>query len=319
VVAPPQPAGPQQIAVTITATPPDENSGQAALVVDGSASIAMVTEGSAVSVRDVSQALGIDVGPVPAGTAGVALLGFEIAYNASDASVADARIDTIAVTIVGDDGTPLGPSTIAATLSRLSIDIGGAAPYDVVDPSTNPIVVSFLAGPLAERQIAPDAVRNAVVSISLDGNPSATEFSAGLRSGALAVRDSQSGQRLGVTDSQGQPLDGAITSDPLVVLSAQFAEYVHNYPNPFRAGAQDTRIAYVMQSTGSVSVQVYDLTGDLVYEESIPAGDPRTQAGPQETTWDGRNGKGEVVRNGIYVCVLNAGGQTAKFRIAVAK
>jgi hypothetical protein len=29
--------------------------------------------------------------------------------------------------------------------------------------------------------------------------------------------------------------------------------------------------------------------------------------------------KGEVVRNGIYVCVLNAGSKNAKIRIAVAK
>jgi hypothetical protein len=141
----------------------------------------------------------------------------------------------------------------------------------------------------------------------------------GLRSGALVVVDPASGQPLPVTDSLGNPLDGQITSELLVVLSSQFAEYAHNYPNPFRAGSQNTNIAYFMQATGNVNVQVYDLTGDLVFEESIPAGDPRTQSGPQETTWDGRNGKGEVVRNGIYVCVLNAGGQTAKFRIAVAK
>jgi flagellar hook assembly protein FlgD len=56
-----------------------------------------------------------------------------------------------------------------------------------------------------------------------------------------------------------------------------------------------------------------------VYEENIPSGDARAQAGPQETTWDGRNGKGEVVRNGVYVCVVDAGGRSAKFRIAVAK
>ena len=316
--APSQPSGPQQISISISATPPDENSGQPALVQIGTANIAMVTEGSAVSVSDVSPALGIDVRPVPAGTAGVRMLGFEIAYNASDASVADARLDTIAVTIVGDDGTPLGPGTVGATLSLLSIDLGGGSPYEVVNPSTNPVVVSLLSGG-ADRMIAPDAVRNAIVSVSLDASPSATEFSVGLRTGGLAVRDSQSGQRLGVTDAQGRPLNGVITSEPLIVLGGSFDEYVHNYPNPFRAGAQDTRIAYVMDRAGSVSVRIYAIDGSLVYEENIPAGDARAQAGPQETTWDGRNGQGEVVRNGVYVCVLNAGGRTAKFRIAVAK
>jgi hypothetical protein len=135
----------------------------------------------------------------------------------------------------------------------------------------------------------------------------------------MVVRDDQSNQRLGVTDSQGQPLDGAITSDPLVVLSSSFDEYVHNYPNPFRAGSQETRIAYVMDRAGSVSIRIYAVDGSLVHEENISSSDARAQAGPQEATWDGRNGKGEVVRNGVYVCVLNAGGRSAKFRIAVAK
>jgi flagellar hook assembly protein FlgD len=68
-----------------------------------------------------------------------------------------------------------------------------------------------------------------------------------------------------------------------------------------------------------VSLRIFDITGELVYEESIPAGDPRAQAGPQETPWDGRNMNGDVVRNGIYVCALNAGSKSAKIRIAVAK
>jgi hypothetical protein len=102
-------------------------------------------------------------------------------------------------------------------------------------------------------------------------------------------------------------------------LSSSFDEYVHNYPNPFRAGSQNTRIAYFLDNPGGVNVRIFALDGSLVYEESIPAGDSRAQRGPQETTWDGRNGNGDVVRNGVYVCVVDAGGRSAKFRIAVAK
>jgi hypothetical protein len=315
--APAQPSGPDQITITISTTPPDENSGQPAQIVNGTATIAMVTEGAAVSVRDVSSSLGIDVGPVPAGTANIELLGFAIAYNVSDTSVSPAEIDTIAITLVDGNGNPLGPGTVAATLSRLSIDLGGPAPYEVADPATNPVVVSFIAGG-ADRTIAPDGSVNAIVSVSLDANPSSTEFSVGLRTGGLVVVDPGSGP-LAVTDAQGNPLDGQITSAPLVILSSSFDQYVHNYPNPFRAGSQDTRIAYFMQSAGSVSITIYALNGDLVYEENIPSSDARAQAGPQETTWGGLNGNGNVVNNGIYICVLSAGGNTAKFRIAVAK
>src|SRR4029450_6403675 len=115
----------------------------------------------------------------------------------------------------------------------------------------------------------------------------------------------------------GRPLD--LKSGPLVILSSNFAEYAHNYPNPFSAGNGETRIAYFMDAPANVTLKIYAMTGDLVHEESIPSGDPRAQSGPQETTWDGRNDKGEVVRNGVYMCVLNAGGKSAKIRIAVAK
>jgi len=120
-----------------------------------------------------------------------------------------------------------------------------------------------------------------------------------------------------VTDAVGQPLD--IKSGSLVILSSNFQEYAHNYPNPFSAGNVETKIAYFLDAPANVTLKIYDITGELVHEESIASGDPRAQAGPQETTWDGRNDKGEVVRNGVYVCMLNAGGKSAKFRIAVAK
>jgi hypothetical protein len=135
----------------------------------------------------------------------------------------------------------------------------------------------------------------------------------------MIVRAGSPPQLLSVTDTNGRPLDGQITSGPLVVLSSNFEEYAHNAPNPFRAGSSETQISYFLDAPGNVSIRIFDITGELVYEESIPSTDPRAQSGPQETPWDGRNMNGEVVRNGLYVCVLNAGSRSAKIRIAVAK
>ena len=56
-----------------------------------------------------------------------------------------------------------------------------------------------------------------------------------------------------------------------------------------------------------------------MYEKQYANGEPGTAEGPQEVTWDGRNQQGEVVRNGIYICQIDAGGRSVKIRIAVAK
>jgi flagellar hook assembly protein FlgD len=74
-----------------------------------------------------------------------------------------------------------------------------------------------------------------------------------------------------------------------------------------------------MEKEGPVTVTIFDIAGERVYEQQYERGEPGTGAGPQEVTWDGRNTKGEVVRNGIYVCQLEAAGKTVKIRIAVAK
>jgi hypothetical protein len=318
VIAPPQPSGPDPIDVFISSVPLDENSGQPAQLVTGAVQVAMVTEGAAVAVTDVSSSLDLANAVAPGGATGLELLAFRIDYNATDPTVPAAEIDTIAITVVGKDGSPLGAGALAGTLKRLTIDLGGAQPYVVDEPASNPVIVVTTAGG-ADRTIAANGSATAVVSVDLENSPRVNEIALGLRGGGLVVRDPQSGQNLGVTDANGQPLDGRVTSQTLVMLSSNFEEYTHNYPNPFRAGTQSTRIAYFLQSAASVSVQIYAMTGELVWEEAIPAGDPRAQAGPQETLWDGRNGKGEVVRNGVYVCVLSAGSQSTKFRIAVAK
>ena len=68
-----------------------------------------------------------------------------------------------------------------------------------------------------------------------------------------------------------------------------------------------------------MSVRIYDLTGALVYERQYARGDPGTNPGPQEVTWNGRNDNGEVVRNGVYVCQIDTASGSVKIKIAVAK
>jgi hypothetical protein len=170
--------------------------------------------------------------------------------------------------------------------------------------------------------LAPQAAADIIIAASIANNPQGEDIQLDIATASdIAMTNTVSDEPVFVVDRTTSGLvDGLLRSNRLVILSDQFSEYVHNYPNPFRAGSETTRITYFLEATAQVTVKIYTLAGELVYQRAIAAGLPETQPDvAQEITWDGRNMNGEVVRNGIYVCEVAAGGQTAKFKIAVAK
>jgi hypothetical protein len=74
-----------------------------------------------------------------------------------------------------------------------------------------------------------------------------------------------------------------------------------NYPNPFNPS---TRISYTLPSTGTVSLNVFNLLGEQV---ATLVNGPMT-AGTHETVWDGRDAAGRVVSSGIYFYRLEVKG-----------
>ncbi|MCB9464485.1 MAG: DUF11 domain-containing protein [Candidatus Eisenbacteria bacterium] len=94
-----------------------------------------------------------------------------------------------------------------------------------------------------------------------------------------------------------------------------------NFPNPFAAGRESTTFVYYLPADGVVNLRVWTLTGDEVV---TLAADNSSEAGlHQEVTWDGRNGNGETVRNGVYLVELEvemAGGSERLLRkVAVVR
>ncbi|MBC8366870.1 T9SS type A sorting domain-containing protein [bacterium] len=69
------------------------------------------------------------------------------------------------------------------------------------------------------------------------------------------------------------------------------------YPNPFR---ESTQINYSAASGASVSVRIYDVKGRLVRELSGHGG---------TLAWDGRDGSGNRLGNGVYLIQLHSGGE----------
>jgi flagellar hook capping protein FlgD len=76
-----------------------------------------------------------------------------------------------------------------------------------------------------------------------------------------------------------------------------------NYPNPFNPY---TTIKYFVATTSDVQLRIYNQLGQEVYmlvNEQKPAGE-------HQVNWDGKDAKGDILPNGIYLCRLTAGEQS---------
>jgi hypothetical protein len=83
---------------------------------------------------------------------------------------------------------------------------------------------------------------------------------------------------------------------------AGLRESYSNFPNPFAAGRGATSFAFYLRNAGRVTLRILTPGGEgvatLVSDAARPAGMN------QSDLWDGRNGNGSVVRNGVYIAEL---------------
>ncbi len=83
-------------------------------------------------------------------------------------------------------------------------------------------------------------------------------------------------------------------------MPAAVSFLAQNHPNPFNPM---TTISFSLRERGRASLAIYDVAGRLVRVLV----DGVIDVGPQEVTWDGRNGYGGAVASGIYFYRLEAG------------
>ncbi|MFI5371632.1 MAG: hypothetical protein ACHQ52_08745, partial [Candidatus Eisenbacteria bacterium] len=101
-------------------------------------------------------------------------------------------------------------------------------------------------------------------------------------------------------------------------LSASYS----NYPNPFAAGREATHFVYYLPQSGTVSIHILTPRGESV--ATVLDGAPRGAGLHQGELWDGRNGQGHPVFNGIYVAELTVrfdagGGDHLLRKVAVVR
>ncbi len=79
------------------------------------------------------------------------------------------------------------------------------------------------------------------------------------------------------------------------------------YPAPFNPSLETVQIRFVFESATEATLKIMDAAGDVVHEVENPGGVGRT--GEIIVSWDGRNGRGEMVANGIYFYVITTSSQ----------
>ncbi len=92
----------------------------------------------------------------------------------------------------------------------------------------------------------------------------------------------------------------------------QVARLGHNYPNPFNAG---TTIPYMVGIDGPVTIQLYDIAGQLVRTLV----DQDQAKGYYQATWDGTDEQGMTVSTGIYLVQLQSHYHNAIRKITLIK
>ena len=94
---------------------------------------------------------------------------------------------------------------------------------------------------------------------------------------------------------------------------------VTNFPNPFAAGREVTRICYALTADAAVRIRIYTPMGDFVRLLECPLGAAGCGKGDasgiiNEMQWDGKNGRGRTVANGIYLAEIYAQSSISKHK-----
>jgi hypothetical protein len=101
-------------------------------------------------------------------------------------------------------------------------------------------------------------------------------------------------------------------TDPGDGIELRHLALAQNDPNPF---AVSTTIRYALPSEGDVALAIYNLAGRKV--RTLVEG--RRPAGEAAEHWDGRNGQGDSVSSGIYLCRLEAAGAVRTRRMVLLR
>ena len=259
------------------------------------------------------------------GGASLPMLGLSL-QNKDQSIGSRSLLDTIKVSFRNKRGSAVAARSVVSRIAA----VRHGNPAEVLAENNSPGAASEMV--LNFDKAVPDTIRGSdlfaidiLIDIAAEAN--LTDFVMAVDSArAIVARDAIYHNRLSIADSTLNRVQYlGFSSGTLVVMQNSLEESFCNYPNPFgTASRPTTRFVYYLKQASDVRIKIFTLTGDLVQAwEYTRAAHPRqTSAGvhQDEVIWDGRNGRGEKVMNGVYLAYLQTDyGEMALTKIAVVK
>jgi hypothetical protein len=124
------------------------------------------------------------------------------------------------------------------------------------------------------------------------------------------------------------PRDSVSLSEQDITITAELTDKFENWPNPFMAGREVTKINYSLDEDSDIKMRLYSVFGKLVWTRDIKKGEivngeMHGVKGGNTVIWDGKSDRGYVVGAGVYilkVTITNSKGTKTQTRnIAVTK
>ncbi|MDI6731809.1 MAG: Ig-like domain-containing protein, partial [Candidatus Margulisbacteria bacterium] len=193
--------------------------------------------------------------------------------------------------------------------STTSFLINGSSVYpgDTINSRPSIEVVITSSNSLESGRITIDSVPSALSFIKVDNNYYSThEVTTALANGSHTIT-------VEAFDILGNGMTYEVTALYTQSSSSASIQGVPlNYPNPFNPSTQTTRIGYTLSKDSNVTLNIFDLHGNLIIKNTYSSGQTGGKAGYNEITWDGKASNNSTVGNGIYLYFLIADGQVVQ-------
>jgi hypothetical protein len=176
----------------------------------------------------------------------------------------------------------------------------GGAPWATRDSLTAGAEILVLS-PEDTLALHPGQPLDVELSVVLREDPIASSFRIGLSAENVGVIQPESALlTISIEPPEGQEFP--LWSSAGSLTEGNLQESYSNFPNPFAAGRESTRFVFYLPQPASVTLDIWTARGERVAR--ILDAVPREAGLHQDDAWDGRNGRGLLVNNDVFIAEL---------------